>query len=203
MIALRDVDRTLLDAVMPSYDKNEVHYLVIDAAPDVVYRAAREVTAGEIRLLRPLMFVRMLPARIRGTRVTWDASMPAIELFVASGFTLLGERPGREIVAGAIGKYWSITRNQPVVMRDAAAFMAFSEPGYAKAAMSLLVVPDGERTRIVTETRVASTSLNARKAFARYWIAIRWGSGAIRRSWLAAIKRRAMSASAVTPRDAT
>jgi hypothetical protein len=47
---------------------------------------------------------------------------------------------------------------------------------------------------VVTETRVAGTSPEATRALLRYWVAIRLGSGAIRRSWLAAIRRRAARA---------
>jgi hypothetical protein len=73
-------------------------------------------------------------------------------------------------------------------------FVSFAEPGYAKAAMAFLVVPERGGSRVVTETRIAGTSPEATRAFLRYWRATRPGSGAIRRSWLAAIRRRAVRA---------
>ena len=46
-------------------------------------------------------------------------------------------------------------------------------------------------TRISTETRVLAVDPASRRRFALYWLVIRGGSGAIRRSWLHAIARRA------------
>jgi hypothetical protein len=43
---------------------------------------------------------------------------------------------------------------------------------------------------LTTETRVACTDAASARRFARYWWLIRPASGTIRRSWLAAIKRR-------------
>jgi hypothetical protein len=71
-------------------------------------------------------------------------------------------------------------------------FLSFDEPGYAKAAISFLVRPERGGSRVITETRVVGTSPDATRALLRYWRAIRPGSGAIRRSWLAAIRRRAV-----------
>jgi hypothetical protein len=103
------------------------------------------------------------------------------------GFTLLRERPGKEVVVGAIGRFWSPFGNKPVVGED---FSAFTEPGYAKAALNFTVAADGEGSRITTETRIAGTDAAAARKFRRYWLLIRLGSGAIRRSWLKAIRRR-------------
>src|SRR5215211_7387164 len=45
--------------------------------------------------------------------------------------------------------------------------------------------------RLFRLLRVACTGARSTRRFARYWWLIRSASGAIRRSWLAAIKRRA------------
>ena len=41
-----------------------------------------------------------------------------------------------------------------------------------------------------TETRIAGTDTASTRRFRAYWLLIRLGSGAIRRSWLKAIRRR-------------
>ncbi len=46
-------------------------------------------------------------------------------------------------------------------------------------------------TVLRTETRVQTTDAGARRRFRVYWAVVGWGSGATRRSWLAAVKRRA------------
>ena len=83
-------------------------------------------------------------------------------------------------------------------MRTRADFVAFSEPGYAKAAIAFTVFPHREGTRVKTETRVVGTSAEAARLLRRYWRVIRPASNAIRRSWLAAIRRRALRALAAT-----
>jgi hypothetical protein len=187
---------SVLEAAMPSYDVHEVHELIVRAPIDVVYEAARGVTVGEIRLLGPLMFLRMLPARLRGRPVALGATSRVIDVFRDAGFALLGETPGREIALGAIGRFWSISGNNPIAgIETAEQFASFETPGYAKAALNIVLADAGANTRVVTETRVVSTSADAKKSFGRYWLLIRLPSGAIRRSWLEAIKRRAMSAS--------
>lgn len=82
--------------------------------------------------------------------------------------------------------------NEPAAVRTRKDFLSFAEPGLAKAAIAFLVRPERGASRVITEIRVASTSPDATRAMRRYWRAIRLGSGAIRRSWLAAIRRRAV-----------
>ena len=43
---------------------------------------------------------------------------------------------------------------------------------------------------LATETRIAATSDDARRAFGRYWLAVRLGSDLVRVSWLRAAGRR-------------
>ena len=100
---------------MPRFDVHEVHRIRIAAPPDVVYEAARTVTAGEVRLFRPLMLLRMMPTRLRGRMTSVDGATPLLDLFLRNGFLLLDERPGSEFVAGAIGRFWSLRHNGPVV----------------------------------------------------------------------------------------
>jgi hypothetical protein len=67
-------------------------------------------------------------------------------------------------------------------------------PGFALATMNFLVTPDGSGGSLVsTETRVFANSASARRQFAAYWRIIYPGSAIIRRMWLRAIERRAIS----------
>jgi hypothetical protein len=45
----------------------------------------------------------------------------------------------------------------------------------------------------VTETRVLASDADARRRFRAYWLVVRPWSGAVRREWLRAIERRAVS----------
>jgi hypothetical protein len=108
------------------------------------------------------------------------------------GVVPLGQRDGVEIAAGAVGRFWRPAGNGATAVRTREDFLSFAEPGYAKAVIGFLIRPERGGGRVVTETRVAGTSPDATRALLRYWRAVRLGSGTIRRSWLAAIRRRAV-----------
>ena len=129
---------SLLDQVMPRYDVHERHELWVPASPPDAFGAVKAVSAPEVRLLGPLMRLRMFG---RSRRVV-DPHAPLIEEMKTIGFVELGERPADELVFGAIGRFWSPTGNMPIRFDD---FAAFSEPGYAKAAMNFTVAPRGRR----------------------------------------------------------
>jgi hypothetical protein len=183
---------SLLEEVLPRFDAREVHDIWVPARPPAAFAAVKQVTVREVRLLLPLEALRRLPGRVMGC----PAFRPAASALVLDEFTAavvpLGERPGAEIAAGAIGRFWRWTGNEPVAVPTLEAFVSFAEPGYAKAVIGFAVCPERDGSRVITETRVAGTSPDGTRALLRYWRAIRLGSGAIRRSWLAAIRRRAV-----------
>ena len=183
---------SLLDEVMPRYDVSAAHSIWVSASPEAAYRALKAVTPKEIRLLGPLMAFRALPHLVRRTSAPrLDRPTPLLEQFLLNGFLLMGERPGSEIVLGAIGRFWSLAGNAPLkTIQTHEDFLAFDKPGYCKTAMNLRVRPEGSGSRILTETRIAGTSAEATRRFGRYWFVIKLGSAAIRRSWLRAIRRR-------------
>ena len=173
----------MLDAVMPEYDVHEVHSLWVPAAPETAFAALKAVSAREVGLFGPLMRLRTFG---RSKRV-FDLEAPLLRQMVDAGFLPLGETPGDELVVGAVGRFWSPFGNKPRPVED---FRGFNEPGYAKAALNFRVTPERDGSRITTETRIVGTDPAARRKFRAYWLLIRLGSGAIRRSWLKAIRRR-------------
>jgi hypothetical protein len=185
---------SLLDEVLPRYDASERHEIVVAAPPDVVFGAVKDVTVRDVRLLTPLMALRGLPRLVKRRRRLrrLPSSSPVLGRLLEVGFVQLGERPGAEIAVGAVGRFWRPADNRPVTVPTRDEFLSFSEPGYAKAVIAFVIRPEGDGSRIVTETRIVGTSPDATRAFLRYWRLIRPGSGAIRRSWLAAIRRRAV-----------
>jgi hypothetical protein len=180
---------------LPSWDFSEVHSRYIPEPRRKVFMAIRSLTAREIRLLSPLMWIRRLPARLAGrprpVASKKDRDRPFLDVVEHGGFLVLDVDEEREIVAGVVGKFWRPVQNDPVRLPCASAFLAFDEPGYAKAAVNFRLEDEGEGCRLTTETRILGTDSAARRHFARYWRLIRPGSGLIRRSWLRAIARRA------------
>jgi len=189
---------SLLDDLLPRFDVRQIHEAWVPAPVDVVYSAVKQVTGREVRVLRPLEFLRWLPGFLIGRRPFRPDPLAPLLWGFTVGVVPLGERLDREVVAGAVGRFWRIVGNEAAPVRTREDFLAFSEPGYAKAAIAFTVFPERDGTRVKTETRVVGTSAEATRLLRRYWLVIRPGSAVIRRSWLAAIRRHALRAVATT-----
>ena len=181
----------LLDKIMPEYEFGEVHSIQLSASPEAALAAFKEVTPGEMPLVRLLFTLRSLPAHLMGRQgLPTEKTTSLYEQMLGFGFVPLGDKPNRELVAGMIGQMFKLRGETPTI-RDACEFVAFEEPGYAKAAMNFFVESADRDTLLTTGTRVMTTDTASRRQFGRYWHVIYPGSAAIRRSWLRAAKRRA------------
>ena len=125
---------TLLDLHLPAYDVVLTEHLVIAAATDVVFAAAKgfDFLTTDAKAVTALMRLRTVPARLRGR----PAATPPTLLLATNADTLpgwvnLGEVPGREIVFGAVGTFW----RADIEWHDVPAeeFAAFAEPGGARS----------------------------------------------------------------------
>lgn len=187
-----DGDRTALERKIPRYDSSETHAIVIATDPDTAYRALKEVTLGEMTIVRALFVLRSLPGiLLRTGSLPRRRDQPLLEQMVASGFPILSDEPGREVIIGLIAQPWKLAGGENVVAHDLAEFAAFDRPGFIKAATNFALRPQGDGTRVVMETRVVATDQLSGRRFARYWVMIRPASRLVRRRWLAAARRRA------------
>ena len=194
MAETEPVASTVLDRLIPTFQTADRYSTLVAASPDRVWAALSQVTTGELRLFRVLMGVRVLPGRlVRSPRARFAADEPLLGWAVRFGFAILGADPGRELAFGAIGQPWRPAGGHGAAVADGDDFTAFDQAGYAKMAASFQLDPaaGGRATQLSTETRVACTDPTSGRRFARYWRLIRPASGAIRQSWLTAIKRRA------------
>jgi hypothetical protein len=194
---LADSERSaasVLDRLVPSFQAAERHATTIAASADQVWAALAQVTVGELGLFRLLMGLRVLPGRLlRRPRARFDAEEPLLGWAVRFGFTVLGEEVRRELVVGAIGQPWRLAGGRGIAVGGGEDFAAFDQAGYANMAANFRLVPlaSGRAIQLSIETRVVCTDAASARRFARHWWLIRPASGAIRRSWLTAIKRRA------------
>jgi hypothetical protein len=168
---------TLLSEVLPEYDFRERHARRVEAPPERVFAAVRELRADDTPFARVLF-------RLRGLR--GDASLPIFEQMGRLGFEVVAEEPGREVVVAAIGQPWRLRGGR---RPRGVEFRTFAQPGYAKMALAYRY----ENGTLSTETRVQLTDAASRRLFRRYWLVVRPFSGLIRRAWLRAITRRASS----------
>jgi hypothetical protein len=182
----------LIDEIIPTWHFGNHHQTVVDAPADRVAGALETMDLdGDSS-----WYVRVL-FRLRG--LDFPAGPTPREALIATGFSVLGERPGREIVFGIAGKFWAPREMANLEkVPDARAFREFAVPGRAKGALNIRLAPlDGGRTLLSTETRVWCSDRRARLLFATYWTLIRIPSGLIREDMLRAITRRATALSPV------
>jgi len=174
----------LLDNLLPRYDVRSHHEIDVGASVADTWDALEhdDLLGGSL-VTRALLLLRGLGATGGALRTTMGRT----------GFSVLAERPGREIVLGIAGRFWALRETQALRrLPDAESFKRFAEPGWAKAAMTIRLEPisDGA-TRVVTETRVACCDATAGRRFSWYWMLIGPFSGLIRWELLHGLRRAA------------
>jgi hypothetical protein len=169
----------LHEELLPIYDVCDQLAVVTSAEPETAWRALGELDLIELGRRRPLIgalsAMRALPAVAAGLlrgqrpqpppqrlRLRELGDTPARE----GGWTLLGERPGRELALGLVGRFW-----RPVIEFaevSAEGFREFDRPGYAKTVYSFEVRPLAERGSLLVGTMwTATTDERARRSFRR------------------------------------
>ena len=99
----------LLDTHLPAYDVVLTEHLVIDRDTEVVFEAAKnfDFMTTKSLLVTALMTARSVPSRVLGRPVVTPTElMLARDSGALPGWLVLGEVPGREVVFGAVGKFW-------------------------------------------------------------------------------------------------
>lgn len=188
----------LIETAMPTFDAVVTEHTVVAADPETVFRAARSLDFLTVRtpLATASMWLRALPQHIPGRRHRRAAVPQRLALDTGMslpGWLVLGERNGREIAFGAVGRFWRPTIEWLDV--PAAEFPAFDEPGWGKIAANFSVRPYGEQTLLTYECRTTTTDPASRRRFLRYWWLIRPFVGHIMRATLAKIAADVQSAS--------
>ncbi|HKW69227.1 MAG TPA: hypothetical protein VJP81_01475 [Candidatus Dormibacteraeota bacterium] len=179
-----------LDEFMPVYRHRERHQRTIAAQPVEVWRAMLALTDRELPLSRFLMGVRSIPRLVvRGDGRRNASSKPLIATFLKNGFRELRVDPPRLIIAGTAIQPWRLVSGKVADVHDGAGFRNFNQPGFVLAGISFELEPVNKGTLLATETRIQPTDTNSARAFLPYWLAIRAGSGLIRREMLSAVAR--------------
>jgi len=168
----------LIDEFLSDYDFVEKHGISIQAGPADIYRAANETDFAESFIIRSLFWLRGLS--------TENVTLASLK---TSRFEILGETANRELLLGLVGRFWTPWGDLKKI--DAESFKKFDTAGYAKAVWNFALRPDGEATRLTTETRIRCLGSECRRSFGFYWLFIRPFSGLIRMEMLRAIKRKA------------
>lgn len=185
--ALRGSD-PLVDRFMPVYDIREQHHTNVNASAAITMQAAQRVSFNDSPLIQAIFKTReiVLRAKTEGN----PEPRAFVDFAQSIGWRVLTNRPGREIVFGAVTQPWMPN----VVFRGVKpeAFAAFHEPDYVKIVWTLRADPLGaSASTFSTETRAVATDAAAREKFRRYWATYSAGIVLIRVGALRLVKSQA------------
>jgi len=182
-----------LDEFAPIYQFSETASIPVRAPAGRVYDAIFRVTAAEVPLYRELAWIRRGGTSGPESVLNPPGDEPLVRVATRTSFMALAEVPGREFVMGAV--VMAPEGARLAAPPTPASFRALTGPGFAKAAMSFTIEPQGPGLSLLrTDTRVYAMDPASRDVFAHYWKVIAPGSLLIRHMWLRAIKVRAEAA---------
>lgn len=202
----------LIDEVQPDFDAARLEHRVVPGEPQAVYEIVLEAdfidawkNNDAVRVLFALHAIAERLASLVRSPVepaAEVASMRLAHLPRRGDWVVLCTDPPREIVFGAIGRFWAGETAWEEI--DASEFAGFERPGFAKIACNFSLRPYGEGTTLVSyEARTRATDPAARRAFLRYWRVVSPFVGIVMRSMLGVIEQNARrpAASRARPRQ--
>lgn len=178
--------RTRLDEFAPAYQFHEWHTTTVNAPPERVYAAVKNVEPDEILAYRALTWIRRFGRSGKPSILNPTAHQPLVQTALRTGFLQLADDPGKEFVFGFAGSPMLVSKVTPEN------FKVLHGPFLAKVTMNFRIDPiDATHCILTTETRIYGSDGDAQRFFAPYWRVIYPGSAFMRRMWLRAIRQRA------------
>src|SRR5436309_7718331 len=125
---------------MPLYHFNEVQSIAVRSnSRNNILNAVRDVTPKEIPFLFELFLLRGLPSFIiqrKRYKYSINRKSPLLEQYLASGFIVLAEEEGGELVVGGIGQFWKLRGGSFPIITNTQEFLSFNSPNYLKAVIN-------------------------------------------------------------------
>lgn len=199
MLSSPSEGRSRIDSFLPVHDFSAVYKMRINAPAAVVYECLLHFNFNEHWVVRSLLSLRT------GKRIPLNQDPGDIRQHLqGTGFVLLADVPGEEVVLGVVGRFWRLDGGRCQGL-DANGFAEFSTAGYAKAAWNFTLQPESIQSTILsTETRIECLGSAALWRFRAYWTLVGPFSGLIRKIILQQVKAKselAVSAALQGPAD--
>src|SRR5690349_25107230 len=95
---------------LPNPKHAEMHRIFVKASPIVAWHAARHFDGATIPWVRLIFDLRDIPDLIRGRKPNSEDRRLGVDQVADSGkgFMILYEQPGKEVVIGAVGRFWHL-----------------------------------------------------------------------------------------------
>ena len=173
-----------LNRFLPRPEVIERNVIEVKAPADITYDRCRNFDLMQSTVPRLLFDTRSIV--MSGKAVHTKSPEGFVNQMTAMGWTLLEERPGREIILGVAAQPWRSDAGFRAIPKEE--FAAFNEKGWVKIVVNMSVTPLGEDSLVRTETRAMTTDAEARKRFRKYWAFVSPGVKLIRFAALRTIK---------------
>ncbi|MBK8566172.1 MAG: SRPBCC family protein [Saprospiraceae bacterium] len=169
-----------IQSFLPNPRHTEIHRIFVQAKPAEAWQVARHFDAAEIPWVKLLFDIRTLPERFAGKHEGHEPMSVGVDEVVknGSGFMLLTETPGKEVVVGSVGQFWHL--NIPFNRISPEDFTDFTEPGWGKLAWAIAVEPYLEGSTVSIELRTTATDERSWNKLSNYFRFIGVGSHLIR-----------------------
>src|SRR5438128_9291012 len=124
-----------IQSYLPDPRHTEVMRIFVQASPELAWEKVRHLDLSTISWIRFLFDLRTIADLFHhpSQQNKFDRRLGIDQITShESGFILLFEEPGKELVVGAIGKFWHL--RIPFVSIEPNEFATFHEPGWGKVA---------------------------------------------------------------------
>ncbi len=186
----------LIDEFLPRFDRSKVETTIVEAEPARVYAAVLEADLTQAYKgspsMRALFAARGAPSAIarlfRREPAPPEPETLRLDALEEEGeWVRLGEDFGKELVFGAIGRFWGRDISWETIRAED--FRDFDRPGFGKIAANFSVRSYGiGRTLLTYEARTAGTYPPASRGIKRYWVVVGPGIGIVLRGTIRYIK---------------
>ncbi|HEY5824893.1 MAG TPA: hypothetical protein VIT44_11030 [Cyclobacteriaceae bacterium] len=170
----------LQDKYLPDFHFSEKHSILIKKDSSEIWSTTDHMDFSGSWIIRTLFALRGMPARMTNRKGLQKGR-----------FIRLEQKENEEIIIGLIGQFWKANGN--LKQFDPTEFINWNQPDFLKATWNFELIPEGNFTRLETETRIQCLSKKSLSRFKRYWFFIRPFSGLIRKEILRGIKKKVES----------
>jgi hypothetical protein len=172
----------IIQKYLPHPRHTEINRIFVKAKPAAAYEAARHFDASEISWIRLLFDIRTIPEKLSGKYNPDEDRRIGVDQIEKSGtgFKILYEKPGKEVLVGSVGQFWHL--KIPFAEVKPEEFLHFNEPGWGKLAWAIVVEPYLDGSTISLELRTTATDEHSWKKLNNYYRLIGLGSRPIRSS---------------------
>jgi hypothetical protein len=141
---------------LPCPHHTETMRIFVQAKPDAAWELARHYDMSSVSWVHFLFHLRTIADVFHSDRPAADNGI-GIDQIAANGkgFMILYEIPGKEVVVGAVGKFWHV--DIPFKQVAPEEFRNFNESGWGKLAWSISVEPYLSGSTVCFELRTTAT----------------------------------------------